>query len=796
MKVSVRARVIQQGSPQRFQASFMRVRGPSVGLLIFLLLAMVDYAPAEVTPEQVREAIQRGVNYLKSQQGAARGGWRERPTQPGGVSALCTLALLESGEPPDSPAVQRALAYLRGLGQPSATYASALQIMAFCAAEPKKDLLLIRRHAEFLTSTQIVGGPVEGSWSYGRTGPTVSGDNSNSQFALLGLYEAEQVGVEIDQRVWQRAAEYWRRCQHESGAWSYDGAGLQRATGSMTCAGIAAMVIASGQMHEGDARVVGQAIECCGPQQDQMPVERGLQWLASQFSVQANPGTGSPSALFYYLYGLERVGRLTGRRFIGRHDWYREGAQMLVRQQDQLSGFWRGQGLGEDDELVATSLALLFLAKGRRPVVMAKLKHGEGDDWDHHRSGVHHLTLDVQRRWQQRLSWQTIDIRAASLEDLLETPVLFLSGSEPLNFTGDQKAKLRGYVNQGGFIFAEASNGSQAFDQSFRGLMQELFPDSTLRLLPAEHPIWFAEREVDPEHLPPLFGVDACCRTSIVYCPQDLSCRWELDRGPRKTDYPAAVQQEIEAFMAIGANVLAYATNRQLKDKLDRPRILVADASAQPPARGTLVVPNLLHGGGSEDAANALPNLLRVVEAEVDLRLSTDAHQISPTDPRLFEYPIIFFHGRRDFRWTPPERSALAMYLRRGGFLFGNAICASPEFSDALRREIRAAVPEAQFVRVSPDHPLLRRDYGGKDLPTVTLRDPQLRAAGDPLKARLTRIRPWLEAVEIDGRIAVVFSPYDISCAMENHASLDCKGYLTEDAAALGTNILLFALQQ
>jgi hypothetical protein len=31
---------------------------------------------------------------------------------------------------------------------------------------------------------------------------------------------------------------------------------------------------------------------------------------------------------------------------------------------------------------------------------------------------------------------------------------------------------------------------------------------------------------------------------------------------------------------------------------------------------------------------------------------------------------------------------------------------------------------------------------------------------------------------------------------MENHASLDCKGYLTDDAAALGTNLILFALQQ
>ena len=38
----------------------------------------------------------------------------------------------------------------------------------------------------------------------------------------------------------------------------------------------------------------------------------------------------------YYLYGVERVGRLTGRRFIGGHDWYREGADYLVRQQGNI----------------------------------------------------------------------------------------------------------------------------------------------------------------------------------------------------------------------------------------------------------------------------------------------------------------------------------------------------------------------------------------------------------------------------------------------------------------------------
>ena len=84
-----------------------------------------------------------------------------------------------------------------------------------------------------------------------------------------------------------------------------------------------------------------------------------------------------------------------------------------------------------------------------------------------------------------------VDLRAATVEDLLETPVLFISGRDALALTAEHKENLRLYINQGGFIFAEACCGGAGFDAAFRALMKELFPDNTLRLLPADHPIWF-----------------------------------------------------------------------------------------------------------------------------------------------------------------------------------------------------------------------------------------------------------------------------------------------------------------
>ncbi len=780
-------------------------------LLLLVMLSLLCFPQpvrAELTPERVRQAIQRGVRYLQSHQDESRGGWRERPLHQGGVSALCTLALLEAGQPVDSPSVSRALSYLRGLGEPTSTYSAALQIMVFAAANSPQDRPLIRRNAQWLQKAQI-GGPGGGAWSYTQHVPSgARGDNSNSQFAMLGLYEAERVGIEIPTETWQLARDYWLRCQRDDGSWGYylerSGESAPPGTGSMTCAGIAALIIASGQLHEGDARVVGQTIHCCQPQADDSPVQRGLRWLGRHFSVRHNPGPISPTrltqsqaGLFYYLYGVERVGRLTGQRFIGKHDWYREGAAMLVAEQDALSGFWVGRGHAEDDRLIATSLALLFLAKGRRPVVMAKLQYGDADTvWDPHRNGVQNLSLHLERLWQQQLTWQTVDIRAASLEDLLESPVLLISGSADLPLTAEQQGNVRDYVRQGGFLFAEACGDGEEFDRAFRNLIRELFPDQRLQLLPPEHPIWFAQQEVDPQFMRPLYGIDACCRTSVVYSPDDLSCLWELSRGERTSEYPPEVQAEIDAGLAIGANVLAYATNRQLREKLEAPRILRPGEAAAQLTRGRLIIPLLQLGGPSTDAANALPNLTRWLESEVELRVGTTPEPLDLTDIRLFDYPLLFTHGRREFRLDTAQRQALGTYLRRGGFLFANAICASDEFAHALRREIQTALPDAEFLRIPYEHPLFTRQFGGQDLNTVQLRDPQARQAGDPLESRIRRIRPFLEAVEIDGRLVAVFSPYDISCALEQHAALGCKGYLPEDAAALSINVILYALQQ
>jgi hypothetical protein len=463
--------------------------------------------------------------------------------------------------------------------------------------------------------------------------------------------------------------------------------------------------------------------------------------------------------------------------------------------QEDFRGFWEGRGAGENVPTIGTAFALLFLSKGRRPVVISKLRYAEGAQWDSHRNGVHNLARRIEKRWERDLTWQTIDAKGASVGDLLETPVLFISGTEAFALTADQKENLKQYIDQGGFIFAERCCGGEGFDRSFRALMQELFPESSLRLLPETHPVWFAEQRVDPKYLRPLLGIEACCRTSVVYCPEDLSCYWELNRGIRNTDYPKRVQAQIEAALRIGENVVTYATSRELKNKLDRPN-LAMNRPTDALDRSVLYIPKLTHAGGSDDAPNALPNVLNFVRAQAQIRIGVENRLVSATSDQLFDYPILFMHGRRAFRFSSEEREALKLFLDRGGIIFADAICASSEFADSLRRELETILPRGSLSRIPPTHPMFTREFRGYDLAKLTLRDPEVRSGDDPLKANLTKVSPYLEGATIDDHIAVFFSPYDISCAMENSTSLECKGYIKEDAAKLATNVILFALQQ
>ena len=161
-----------------------------------------------------------------------------------------------------------------------------------------------------------------------------------------------------------------------------------------------------------------------------------------------------------------------------------------------------------DPPILATSFALLFLGRGRAPVLINKLRHAPLDDWDRDPEDVRNLVNVVGRDWKSQLNWQVVDSQAATLPDLQRAPILFLSGHKAPEFSPKEKMNLRDYINRGGFLLADACCGEPGFDQGFRRLMKELFPEdeSTLRPLAEDHHIWRSRHLIDPA-ANPLWGI-------------------------------------------------------------------------------------------------------------------------------------------------------------------------------------------------------------------------------------------------------------------------------------------------
>jgi len=762
-----------------------------------------------VTAAQVRAAIDKGVEYLKRVQNKSNGSWTQVGPYPKGASALCALALLECGEDSKSAHMVKAIDFLRAGDPPEKTYVLALQTMVLAADDPEKHKLLILRNARLLERSQVKEGIKAGGWGYG---DKPGADPSNTQFAILALHEAERAGVKVNAATWQLAMRYWMKRQELNGGWRYS---FGNARGSMTSAGLASLIISSGKFRGGDARAEGEQAFCCGSQRElgvDDRIQRGLQWLAARFTTERHPvdaiggRRGVDTWWLYYMYCLERVGRLTGQQFIGTNDWYRAGAASLIRRQ-AIDGSWTGTGQGESDPQIGTAFALLFLAKGRRPVLMSKLKFGSDRRWSVHRNDVHNLTRYVESRWDRDLTWQIVDLSKADLKQLLQSPVLVINGEKELTLSLAEKNLLRSYVEQGGFIFAQACDGNgcdgQAFDRSFRALLAEIFPNSKLSVLPPEHPVWYAEEKVPPRLMRRLEGLQRCCRTSVVYCPpqkapqpSNLSCYWQLGETPRREKYSRPVEEQIQASLSIGLNVLAYATNRELKNKLDVPRIITAEKSILAVPVGTLAIAKIDHGRSADDAPAALPNLLGVAKNQLNLRLRVANRLVALGDKNLAEYPILFIHGRGEFKLSEAERKSLKTYLENGGFLFGDALCADAEFARTFGAEMARLFPDKPMERIPENHAMFTEQFRGHDVRKVTLRDPTARGPNDTRQTKTHRVSPLLEGIKIDGRYSVVFSPYDLSCALENATSIDCKGYTRDDAAKLGVNIVLYALQQ
>ena len=375
-----------------------------------------------------------------------------------------------------------------------------------------------------------------------------------------------------------------------------------------------------------------------------------------------------------------------------------------------------------------------------------------------------------------------------------QAPVLYISGKDAPELSDMHIGWMREYVDEGGFIFAVANCGSGSFDTGIREIVSRMFPDGEgfLKRLQPDHPVFRSQYPLDAESVE-LQGVDFGCRTSIIYSPEDLGCYWHKWMRHDPKDRHLALSTKIGRANRVGVNVLAYATGREPPVKLtDHVRANNAEAKIN---RNLMEIAQLRHSGGWDTAPKALPNLLQALDQTAGMSVSQSRKTIPVTLSELQRFPIVYMHGRYQFDLAPQEREALRDYVSRGAVLFADSCCGATKFDRSFRDVIADVFPENALKPIPPDHEMFT-EVIGRDLKQVKLRRLVPGGEGETMQARTELTPPLLEGIEIDGRYAVIYSRYDISCALENQASLGCDGYERDDAMKLATNIVLYAMLQ
>jgi hypothetical protein len=190
---------------------------------------------------------------------------------------------------------------------------------------------------------------------------------------------------------------------------------------------------------------------------------------------------------------------------------------------------------------------------------VAQLKYRGGGDWYANPSSLPNLLSAVRARTGIEVAARPASV-APSDEDLFLCPMIYMTGHGQVSFSDEEAARLREYLDRGGFLWADDNYG---MDRSFRAEVAKVLPGEALVELPFDHPVYHAFYEF-PEGLPKIhehdggpphgYGVFHEGRLVVFY-----SFNTDIGDGMEDTEVHGDPPESHERALRMGVNVVVYA---------------------------------------------------------------------------------------------------------------------------------------------------------------------------------------------------------------------------------------------
>jgi Domain of unknown function (DUF4159) len=180
--------------------------------------------------------------------------------------------------------------------------------------------------------------------------------------------------------------------------------------------------------------------------------------------------------------------------------------------------------------------------------------------------------------------------------------------------------------------------------------------------------------------------------------------------------------------------------------------------------------------------ANLLHSLLEYTTVDVAPR----ERVVDLAGGAVLDSPFAYLAGHRLVQFTREERAMFERFVRNGGFVFADDCNHDVDglFARSFEAQMAQIFGAGALTKLPKTHPLYRAFFAFPDGPPPTALE--LNGWGDDL------VHDYLRAIELDGRVAVLYSNKDYGCEWDY--DYRNKRFLAEDNTKFGVNVVLHAM--
>ena len=179
-------------------------------------------------------------------------------------------------------------------------------------------------------------------------------------------------------------------------------------------------------------------------------------------------------------------------------------------------------------------------------------------------------------------------------------------------------------------------------------------------------------------------------------------------------------------------------------------------------------------------------NLLDSLVAYTTIDVQPREAVVALGSQEVLDAPFVYLSGHRLVQFTDRERQNFEAYVRHGGFVFADDCNHDIDglFAKSFEAQMAAIFGPEALQKIPNSHPLYHAFFDFAQGPPAT--SFELNGWGDDL------VHDYLRAIEIDGRLAVLYSNKDYGCEWDY--DFRNKRFLAEDNTKFGVNIIVHAM--